>query len=298
MTKNVWVSSLGGTALLFGYHLLPLFPVCLLHPKMLISSIINYQDGLRPIVRFSRLPYNQFSFIVLIAAALLTYRALSERKRYLLLFAGVVTGLTFYTYFYHFTFITAAYCTMFLFFFIQKDKNAALDIFIILVVMTLTSIPFWISNYEFSKVPHFAEIVSRWGLHVKPIIIVQVLALIQVIGYLCVGWLVVRKKDLRYYFLISFMIGAILCYYCIPFIMGYGIQIFHWSTTALDPFIIIFLAFVFFSIREEQYTNNVVRKVASFFHRYQKGICIGMILFFLSPCKILLSNIQIYCICL
>ncbi len=282
MTENVWISSLGGAALLFGYHFLPLFPLCLKHPKLLISTIINYQDGLRPIVRFSRLPYNQFSFLVLILATFLTYLALTERKKYLLLIAGVATGLNFYSYFYHFTFITAAYCTLFLFFLIQKNKNAALDIFIILVVMTLTSIPYWLSNREFSTLPHFAEIVSRWGLHVKPIIMVQVFALIQVVGYLAVGWFVVRKKDLRYYFLISFMIGAILCYFCIPFLLGYGIQIFHWSTTALDPFILIFLAFVFFSIQEKHYVNSTARKLASFSSRYQKGICIGLIIFFLS----------------
>ena len=146
--------------------------------------------------------------------------------------------------------------------------------------MVLTAIPFLISYYEFSKLPHVPQIISRMGIQVKQISFLKIFVLFQVAGYIFLGWLIVKEKDRRFYFFISLLISPVVCYWGIPFAAGYGIQIFHWSLTALDPFIIIYLAYLFASIQESQYRSPWINKIAYPFIQYQKGIAIGLIIFF------------------
>ncbi len=276
LTKNPTVSTMGGVVLLLGSHLVPYIP---LQPQRLFSEIINYHSGLHPFNRFSRLPYDQFSFTILILSALLIYVALIARRKLLVLPAGVVSALTFYTYFYHYTFITAACSVTFITFLIQRRKQACLRMGIILFTMAVCSIPFWISYLDFKALPQYPDILMRMGIEFKSLTILRLFVFAQVAGYFLISWLIVKKKDHRFWFLASFLAAGPLCY-CIPIVIGFGIQSFHWSITALDPFIIIFISFVYGSLHEYNYTSPMPSKISSLFIRSQKGICTILILFF------------------
>ena len=278
LTRDPWLSAAGGVVLLFGYHLVPYIP---LMPRRLIQEIVNYQHGMRPIDRFSRLPYNQFSFALLLLATFLIYLAVTRAHGILLVVAALVGALTFYTYFYHYTYLSAACFTMWIVSLLRGDKQVSRRLILLLVLMSFFSIPFWVSYIRFTELPQYGDILSRMGIELKTVGLLQLCVLAQVSGYLLLSWLLLRTLDFPFCFLASFLVAGVLCY-CIPIAVGFGIQSFHWSSNALDPYIILLLAYVFSAARKMDPASPFARKIASAYAASQRGLCVLLILFFLA----------------
>lgn len=276
-TRDSWVSGMAGAAVLLGYHLVPYIP---LKPDLIVSQLINYEHGIRPIERFSRLPYNQFSFTVLMTAVVVLYRALAGERNRLVIPAGIAAGSIFYTYFYHLTFFSFAGGLLLVLFALRGERRLALRMLGILAVMTLTAVPFLLSAARFSRLPQYMDVMTRIGIEVKKVTFFQVFVTCQVTGYLFLGWVVAKKKNLPFYFLSCFLGAGILCYW-MKAVLGFSVLPHHWSIGAIDPFIVMYLCLLFWHAQRSEYRWSVARHLASALSRHRKGIAFGVILFFI-----------------
>lgn len=272
LTRNRYISALCGCAILLrGF----MFQVL----KGYISHSSHIQHILRPLLYPSRLPFTQFTFIILLSAIILLYLFLKERKTIYGISCGIFTGLLFYTYLYHWTFFFSGIGILLLILILKRDYENSKRVLAVIAIGLLISIPYWIDFVKFKSLPYSDDILGRMGLELgrTPSISSTITYLI----FLSIFAILVKKRDEIFYILTSLLLGGIVCINA-QILLGYTVQSYHWPLTGITPLIVIMAFYMISQVLVTEYNLRVVGQTIAVVRRCYKPVFTLSILLFLA----------------
>lgn len=274
LTKDRYISALCGCAMLLrGFIFREIKAYIFNLPQLHIQKILG------PLGYQSRLPFTQFTFIILISAIVLLYLFLKGRKTIYGVLCGLFMGLLFYTYLYHWTFFFIGIGILFLIFLIKRDYKNSKRVFIVLAIGMLISIPYWIDFAKFKSEPYSEEILGRMDMVSGRM--PSISNTITYLLFLSLFVILVKKRDEIFYIFISLLLGGIVCIN-IQVFLGYSIQAYHWPLTSITPLIVIMIFYMTSEVLVREYNLGAVNWIITISRRYYKPLFVFLILIFLT----------------
>jgi hypothetical protein len=276
MINNKIISIMGGVSVLL---LTPLInPISPLSSAFRLVSVI-FEDPLRGLYYFDRLPQVQFSFIILILTIILFYISIRNSNYYLGVLSGIFGGLLFYTYVVYPPFFLSSIFIFGLYLLVKREFKQLKITLTCLISSFVISIPFWIKYMEYKSLPFYDDIMAGQGLELSRSPSLWSFALI--LGFIMLFWYLQKEKKSDFYYLSSFVIGGGIICYNIQVITGYNIMKYHWLGTATTPLFIILIAFMFGQFINDNIKQFNVKKIFAPFKKHYKLICLFFTIFLL-----------------
>lgn len=256
-TSNRGVSIFGAVLLLTADRLFLFLPPLTLNMAKAFWDILAINGTETVSLEFARFPYPQFAFLILGLHLYFLLRALKEKNLLPTILSAIFLGLLFYTYFYYWTFILAGTAVLFFIFLLQKNLTGLKILLLNLIIAFLISIPYWLSFSQFQMLPVSQDILERMGF--EPGRVKNLYRTTQYLVFALLFFKFIRNKDLRFWFLLAFLLGGIASLN-IQILTGYTLQSWHWTLRAINPLIIIMITYFLFQVLNQRY---VIQKVLS-----------------------------------
>jgi hypothetical protein len=279
ITKDKHISAVGGITTLF-------FNRAVQHLPLGIFTILKGGDisellsngPIRSLPYFNRLPFLQFSFPQLLIAFIFLYFTIKSRRRIFPFFGGISAGLLFYSYFYYWSYFFLVAALLLFLFLVKKDYLKSKQIFILLSIGLLISIPYWIELIKFKSLPQSHDIFIRSGGVVgrEP----DVAITLKYFLLLILLFFFIRKKDETFYLLSAFILAGIICMN-IQIILGYTVVSVHWSWKTTNRIMPIIFSYLAYCMINTPYKQDFLNKILYPIKRYYKQLSLILIAFFL-----------------
>lgn len=242
LTKEHLASCLTSTVVMLMTRPFQFFPP--LTPSMFkaLFGLLTNEGVVPSPVEFFRLPNPLLIFPFLILTIVFLWLALAKKKTVLALAGGFFFGLLFYVYFYFWTFVLAGVGIFLAVSLIQKDWPRVKRLVVFLGAGAAVSLFYWSNFFRFQRYPFQEDVLRRAGIEVG-----RIGNLIRTTQFLIFGFLfslLIRKKDLSFWFLLLFLLGGITCLN-IQLITGFTFQSDHWTLRVINPWAMIMLGFVY-----------------------------------------------------
>ena len=249
----------GSTVMLLGVHIVRarilLDWSCLQH---LIPIVRSTMDPVTQLNNFARMPAIQFVFTEFVVALWLFYEALQRRSKSYSVCAGIVFGLLFYSYFYHWTlFLVGTVLLLFLFYLNKQYEQARCLVLILIIGLVISSPLLAVIGYLYSG-PNFELLSSRLGVQFGrylefwswPYLVFGLLLII--LGLRDRG----RVESLL---MGALLMGGVACLNA-QVVLGYTINRSHWRGRALDPLMIIAWTYLIARIISATFEKRLIAK--------------------------------------
>ena len=254
MTNSLWTAVTTGLLVVFGTRSFLRTEYWLIETLWKARAMPAISDFLMAGVfdaelEFIRLFHPGFSFPWLALGLYGVFWSLQSPRRFPVWLAGLSLGSLFYMYLYYWTFFAAgtAILTLVLLFTKQSIWKRSMAI---IAIGLLFSPPYWAQLLRFRLSPSATDVLARSGLEVgrsfDPFSI----------GYLLfcgIFAFVYRKRGLTFWFLISFMLGGVVCAN-LQVVFGASVQIEHYNHRVMAPWFLLMMAIL---IREVWRTHLV-----------------------------------------
>lgn len=213
-------------------------PVSWLHIKELTLSFFPF---IRPdVLHFLSFEEPKITFPFFAACILFGIRALKRETLRSAIYAGISFGLLFYTYFYDWATMTAAYILMGGYFLFMKDGRRLKQLGVIASVALGVASLYILNMVRLYGVAHAEELVARTGREVSHRIRIGPVVKTYIRNFVIGGllWLGLSKKQDEHRIPAVFVI-SLLCAYVVTVnaqvITGFNIQPDHWYRTLFLP---------------------------------------------------------------
>lgn len=241
-------SLLGAAFILLGYSGFTGTPVAILKEIFLTHRFSESLWFLRPISP-------QFNHIVFVLTLIMIYLAVTNKKMFMIALSAFFVGILFYVHPHYWTYIYAGLFVLFISYFILKDKNALKATFLIIILSLFVSVPFWFHAYKIRLNPNYLNALIFAGLTYTHSPILPVLHIVLIMGIIVILWFF---KDANIAFIVSFLIGGILCLNQ-QIITGITLIPGHWQGYTNKTFLIIALVYALFKVIRRLENKKVVR---------------------------------------
>lgn len=271
ITSSTTTSLLGAALVLTADRLFLFLPPLTLGMAQAFWDILSINGRETIFLEFSRYPYPQLAFLILILQIYGLFRALVEKSFRWVLLAAIFLGLLFYTYFYYWIFVLAGIVFLLPLLLWQKKSDEVKILLLTTFVGLVISLPHWIFFFNFQAIPARQDILERMGLEPG-----RIRNLYRTAQYLIFAFIVfrsIKKKDFTFWFLLAFLLGGIAALN-IQLLTGYTLQSWHWVTVVLNPFSIIILVYLLSRIFNR-------KSIPKGFKRFYTPIVYFLIIFFI-----------------
>lgn len=113
---------------------------------------------------FNRIVYPQISFLFLILFLIKSQEFFIDRNIKHLLPVGIIYSLSFYVYFYLWTYISVFLCVLAVIMLIQREYRAFLWLSLAILLSLSFSIPLWVNIHKFTLLPESKDFLYRMGM--------------------------------------------------------------------------------------------------------------------------------------
>ena len=175
---------------------------------LLLKSILvgNFSISIGNFLVFSRHISPQFHYIFFISCFILIYRSLIYNKTIDILLAGLFLGSLFYVYPYFWIYIFAGLGVLFLYSIFKKDFKQVKIIFFIIIGALIVSVPLWINYSRLMNLSFYNEMMIR-EFQASRHMLISILSSLSLIIFITLY----KNKDFNFFFLLSFLVGGLLC---------------------------------------------------------------------------------------
>ncbi len=253
-TQNHLVGILGGVAVLFISY-----AFALQSPEFYTQNLIPFNFTRLPYY-LGRLPFTEFTFLLLISTILFTYLSIETRKKRFVLIAGLLGGMQFYTYVFNIFAIAIGLVFLFLFYLIRKDLGNAKIIFSIGLIAFLIGLPYIIQFVTIRLSEGYSEFLYKTGVYYgrfNPLFMLRTIFY----GFMIIPFLMLKEKKPVHTILLLFyatgLIGLNL-----QLLVGYTIQPTHYWFVILEPLGVILGVIYFYELF---YKKNIVKALSTNF---------------------------------
>lgn len=276
-TKDQYAGIASAVFMLLGY-------MFILTPPYNIENTLSFLsknfDASSPLNYFSRIPYIQLTFVLMAASMMLLYLTLEKKnKLYYSIATGIVAGLLFYTYLYHWMafFIGLFILTII---FVKKKKTELVKYFVIIIIIAaIVSIPYWVIYSGFSAdKAYYKNISEKLGIENERFN-ADMPKTIKYSAILIVFVMLSKKKDNYFYMLSSLFVAGIIGLN-LMLITGFDLHFRHFESTLLLPLSALVIIYTIWQIYKSNYTGRL-SIVLSRIGKFYKHILISIIIFFI-----------------
>lgn len=278
LTAEPLISILGGVLLLTANRLFLFLPPLTFKMAEALWEIFMVSGKEIEFLEFSRFPYPQFAFFLLILHLYSLLLALRKKSLFLNFLSAVTLGLLFYTYFYYWTFALVGEIILFFFLLSKKNFNQVKTLSLVVLVALSLSIPFWISFLKFHSLPVSKDILERVGLELGKVR--NVVRTVQYSIFTLFFFALVKKKKIAFFFFLAFLLGGIILLN-LQLLTGWTIQSWHWTVRVLNPLSILILVYLFHQILTQNYSQPRLEKLKNFLKSRYSPLLIILIALFL-----------------
>ena len=197
-----------------------LLPVVQSEPLSLLGAILimlaEFPDSLTALIKlgipnhfltFSRPISPQFHYIFFITCLIFIYKSLANGKKGCILLSGISLGLLFYAYPYFWIYIFMGSVILYLYLLYKGEFKQIKIILFILAEALIISIPFWVNYLKLMHLPYYDEIMTRVTFQSSHHIIIPKLSILTLVIFIAFY----KKRDFKFFFLFSFLLGGLLC---------------------------------------------------------------------------------------
>jgi len=271
--KNKQLSVISGLVLLFFHQLF-------VPPRISLAEIYNHLTanllnlGEKPISLFlARFVQPQVSIIFYFLTIILLYLSLKKNKLIYYILTGLCFALTFYSYFYYWTYLLVFLTLVFLLSAFKKQTDKIKGLLVSIFLGIFLAIPYFINLI---KVKSF-EITARTAIEIGHFI-----ETISLFYFLLYGlfYFICKKKDENFRLFSLLYFSGIVCLN-IQLLFGFTIQNNHWNSRAIIP---VFIIFLLYSLKEVYERLNLHSKMK----QYSKPLLLASIIMLI----LLATNIQ------
>lgn len=241
ITHQVHLSILAGILVLTTEQMFLFLPPLSLGMLGALWEILTVSGKETAFLEFSRFPFPQLAFLVLLLHLFFSLRALQDKKFWQIVPASLFFGLLFYTYFYYWTFALANITFLLLIFLNQRKSTEAKILLLILSLALLIAIPYLIRFSQFHSWAGAKDVLERMGLEQGRFRNLYRTA--QYFIFAFIFFKLLRKKDLVFWFFFSLIVGGIISLN-IQILTGYTLQSWHWTTRVINPLVIMILVYL------------------------------------------------------
>ena len=227
----------------------------------------NFYPGIKtyiPILFFSRVDWPLLTSIVYLLSILFLLRFWVKPTNFLSIISGFFCGLLFYVYFHNWVFIVVFLGVLLFLSILFKEKERLRKLFLLLVSMGITSIPYFITYFKAKNFNGYNDLINRLYLEAgrginfsswrSYIFYLLIFILIYFIFY--------KKNKVKFIFYSSIIISSFVVWN-IQVVVGYVPHSDHWPRS-INPFLFIIIFDLFFNLYKKYcgkslYSINVKR---------------------------------------
>ena len=193
---------------------------------------------------FSRIEDTQVTVPIYLLLLYFAIRSITRNDRISPWLAAFFYGLTFYSYFYYWTYFSAAMAFVLVLFLAKKDFLSFKRMLVIFSGGLLVSIPHWINSFNLSRLAHFQDIFERHGPEIGRYVNFEMLpSFAYALHFLLIAILFYfRKFYPKISYLLISLLMPIFLVYNLQLITGFNAQPDHWFKPTLPILYIAFAA--------------------------------------------------------
>lgn len=193
---------------------------------------LTFAEGQNYVLFFSRAFHPQITFIFFVSAILLLIKLLKNPTNKLIILAlGLVFGILFYSYIFHWTYFLLAFSFIFLYNLIRKNFPAVKSFIVVGSLAFLVGLFYFHNIWQFSQLPIADDFISKTSLHNLPLPL-------TLVRYLTIAFLfaiIVRLKSHESSVLFLVLITGVVISPLSKIIIGQDLETFHYLRRALMP---------------------------------------------------------------
>ena len=217
---------------------------------------LTFAEGQNYLLFFSRAFHPQLTFIFFISAILLTIKLLKNPKSLLAILAlGLVFGLLFYSYVFHWTYFFLTFSFIFLYNLIKKNLPATRALFVSGAIALLIGSFYLYNAWQFSQLAQAFDFVAKTSLHSLPLPLTLVRYLIITTIFLAI----VKLKDHQSAVLFLALLSGVVISPLSKLVIGQDLETFHYLRRALMPLstIALFIIIYYFLGRKRIFVTTI-----------------------------------------
>ena len=238
-----FLSLVGSVFYIFLPRLASFMPPALKYLQAAIITIIFKTKGLA----FSRIEDPQVTVPIYLLLLYFTVRSITRNDRISPWLAAFFYGLTFYSYFYYWTYFSAAMAFVLVMFLAKKDFLSFKKMLIIFSGGLLMSIPHWVNSINLSRLFYFQDIFERHGPEIGRYVNFEMLPSFAYVlhALLIVTLFYFRKFYPKISYLLISLLMPIFLVYNLQLITGFNAQPDHWFKPTLPVLCLTFAAIAY-----------------------------------------------------
>lgn len=217
---------------------------------------LTFAEGQNYLLYLARAFHPQLTFVLFLSAILLLIKLVSHPKnKVLVLGLGLVFGILFYSYIFHWTYFALAFSFVFLYIAAKRDWTVARSLIMVGIVAIIIGSPYFYNIWQFNKLDLAEDFIKKTSLHGLPLPLTLIRYLVITITF---AFVVKLKSHSSVIFFLVLLAGVTIS----PMskaIIGQDLETFHYLRRALMPLATVaFLATIYQLIKSQKILVTII----------------------------------------